>query len=385
MADTKSNPKVSPETQVAQGLHYMDPATGSVMPPIYPASTYARDVNHELINPAHSYSRDQNPTYDLPQAMLARLEGGADALLFSSGMAAATAVFRALRPGDHVVVPTVMYWGLRNWLLDFADTWQIGVNQYDATDETALAAAIKPGKTRLVWVETPTNPLWEVTDIAAAAKLAHAAGALLGVDSTVATPVHTRPIELGADIVMHSATKSLNGHSDVVAGALIAARHDAFWERVCKERGESGAIPGPFEAWLLQRGMRTLFVRVQRASSNALNIAQHFEHHAAITAVLYPGLPGAEGHAVACKQMQNGFGAMLSIRINGGRAQAIKVAGRLNVFTRATSLGGVESLVEHRASIEGADSPVPDDLLRLSIGIENVDDLIADLEQALIG
>lgn len=384
MSDDKPHTKTQPETAVAQGLHYNDPATGSVMPPIYPASTYARDADNALINSAHSYSRDQNPTYALPESMLAHLERGASALLFSSGMAAATAVFRALKPGDHVVIPKVMYWGLRQWLVEFADTWGLSIDVFDASDPDTLATAIRAGETKLVWIETPSNPLWEITDIRRAAKLAHAAGALLAADSTVATPVHTQPITLGADLVMHSATKSLNGHSDVVAGALVAADDASpLWLRIVKERGESGAIPGPFEAWLLQRGMRTLFVRVERASANAQKIAEHFDQYAEVSKVLYPGLVHSPGYDVACRQMQGGFGAMLSLCVRGGEDAALRAIGRCRVFTRATSLGGVESLIEHRASIEGVDSPIPRDLLRLSVGIENVSDLIADLEYAL--
>lgn len=385
MSNQAKDAKVRVETAIAQGLHYSDPHTGAVMPPIHPATTYARDAGHELINPAHGYSRDQNPTYLLAESMLARLEGGREALLFASGMAAATAVFRALKPGDHVVVPKVMYWGLRHWAADFCNTWGIALSEFDANDDDALAAAIRPGETRLVWVETPSNPLWEITDIAAAAELAHAAGASLAVDSTVATPVHTRPLTLGADIVMHSATKSLNGHSDVLAGALVVREPDALWARIAHERGEGGAVAGPFEAWLLQRGMRTLFVRVERASANALAIARHFDGHPAVSRVLYPGLPSAPRHAVACRQMQGGFGAMLSLRVAAGEQAALAACGRCRVFTRATSLGGVESLIEHRASIEGSGTPAPPDLLRLSVGIEAVDDLIEDLEQALSG
>jgi len=234
-----------------------------------------------------------------------------------------------------------------------------------------------------VWVETPSNPTWDVTDIARAAEIAHAAGARLVADSTVATPVLTRPIDLGADIVMHSATKYLNGHGDVVAGALVTAKQDDMWERVRAIRAEGGAILGTFEAWLLQRGMRTLFLRVRRSCESALRIAQHFEGHRAIETVLYPGLASHPGHAVAAQQMHGGFGGMLSLRIKGGEAAALKLARQCQTIVRATSLGGVESLIEHRYSIEGAESPIPQDLLRVSVGIEDVDDLIDDLEQAL--
>ncbi|MEM7763508.1 MAG: PLP-dependent aspartate aminotransferase family protein [Pseudomonadota bacterium] len=374
---------LSIETDVVQGMQRHDTATGAVMPAIHPATTYARDADNQLLNAAHCYTRDENPTYDLPETMLARLERGAAAMLFSSGMAAGAAVFRALKPGDHVVLPSVMYFALRDWVHAFADTWGLAVSEYTPGDNASLQSAIRANATRLVWLETPSNPMWHITDIAAAAEFSHAAGALLAVDSTVATPVHTQPLTLGADIVMHSATKALNGHSDVLAGALVTREVTKFWGRIATERGLGGAIPGPFEAWLLQRGMRTLFVRVQRASANASAIAHHFDGHRALRAVLYPGLPHAQGHAIARRQMRDGFGALLSFRFSGGRAAALRVLGRLQRFSRATSLGGVESLVEHRASAESGTSPVPDDLLRFSIGIERVEDLIADLEHAL--
>ncbi|MBT4486307.1 MAG: hypothetical protein HOC72_02145, partial [Rhodospirillaceae bacterium] len=241
----------------------------------------------------------------------------------------------------------------------------------------------RPGKTKLVWLETPANPTWQITDIKAAANIVHDARARLAVDSTVASPVLTRPIELGADLVVHSASKYLNGHGDVLAGAIVGARDDGFWQRIRAWRRDGGAMLGTLEAWLLQRGMRTLFVRVARCSESALAVASHFQDHPRISHVLYPGLPDHPGHDIAARQMQGGFGGMLSLRIRGGEAAAMAVAAQVKVFKRATSLGGVESLIEHRASIEGPATPVPDDLLRLSIGLENVHDLIADLEAAL--
>ncbi len=375
--------KLSPATRLAQGLHYVDPASGGVVPPIQPSTTFARDRDYALIDGERSYGRDQNPCYEVAEGMLADLEEGADALLFSSGMAAAMAVVQTLSPGDHIVAPRIMYWGLRNWLQTFCAQWGLGLTLFDAGDAGNLGAAVERGRTRLVWIETPCNPTWDVIDIAAAAEAAHAAGAVLAVDSTVATPVLTRPLAHGADIVMHSATKYLNGHGDVVAGALVTAARDGLWERVREVRADGGAILGSFEAWLLQRGMRTLDLRVRRASRSAQAIAEHFRGHPALDAVLYPGLPEHPGHDVARRQMDGGFGGMLSIRVRGGARAALAVAGRCEVFIRATSLGGVESLVEHRHSIEGAQSPIPPDLLRLSVGIEATDDLIADLEQAL--
>jgi len=242
---------------------------------------------------------------------------------------------------------------------------------------------VRKGETRLVWIETPSNPTWDVIDIEAAAEAAHSAGAMLAVDSTVATPVLTRPVEHGADLVMHSATKYLNGHGDVVAGALVTARRDEFWDQLAEQRHSGGAIAGSFEAWLLQRGMRTLFMRVRQASESALRIARDLEGHPALEAILYPGLASHPGHSVARRQMHGGFGGMLSLRVRGGADAALAVAGKCEVFIRATSLGGVESLIEHRYSIEGPASPIPPDLLRLSIGAEAVEDLIEDLRQAL--
>jgi cystathionine gamma-synthase len=253
----------------------------------------------------------------------------------------------------------------------------------DIDDLTQLAAATVKGKTKLIWLETPSNPTWAITDIAGAAEIAHRAGARLAVDSTVATPILTRPLALGADLVMHSATKYLNGHSDVVAGMLATARLDSYWERVIALRSGNGGILGTFEAWLLQRGMRTLALRVERASRTALALAEHFHGHRHLAAVLYPGLPDFPGHDLAGRQMQGGFGGMLSIRTSGGEAAAIATAASVGVWQRATSLGGVESLIEHRRSVEGDDSPCPPDLLRLSAGLEHPQDLIADLEQAL--
>ena len=373
-----------PATMAAQALGWIDQSTRALIPPVHPATTFVRDPDNQY-RAGYSYARPTNPTFVQPEALLNRLEGGAACLTFASGMAAATAVFLALRPGDHVVAPQVMYWGLRNWLKSYAAERGLVVDFVDASTTDALAAAVQPGRTKLVWIESPANPTWAITDIAGAAEIAHAAGARLAVDSTVATPVLTRPIELGADIVMHSATKYLNGHSDVVAGALIAARHDELWERIVAIRAGNGAILGSFEAWLLLRGMRTLHLRVERCCRTAQAVAEHLVSHPLIIASLYPGLPSHPGHAVAARQMSGGFGGMLSIRIASGESAAIATAARVKVWKRATSLGGVESLIEHRASIEGPGSPAPPDLLRLSVGIEDAADLIGDLQQALAG
>ena len=373
---------LKPESIAAQALGWIDEATRAITPPIHVSSTYLRDDDNQYRS-GRVYARADNPAFDQAEAVLAKLENGAQAALFASGMAAATAVFQALAPGDHVLAPKVMYWSLRNWLMGFATHWGLQVELVDMTDVAAVQAAIRPGKTKLVWVETPANPMWTITDIAATAAVAHAAGALLAVDSTVASPVITRPLDSGADLVMHAATKYLNGHSDLIAGALVAREDNDFWQRVKKIRAQNGATLGSFEAWLLLRGMRTLFLRVRAASQSAQWVAEYFNGHALVREVLYPGLPGAQGHAIALKQMPGGFGGMLSIRAAGGEAAAIATAAKVALWKRATSLGGTESLIEHRASVEGAGSPVPTDLLRLSVGIEDADDLIADLEQAL--
>lgn len=370
----------TPETIAAQALGWVDQITCAVVPPIHVATTFERETDNSFRS-GRCYIRADNPAYDQPERVLAELEGGgADAMLFASGMAAATCVFQSLEPGDHVIAPRVMYWALRKWI---AQDSHLDADFVDMTDTGAVAAALKPGRTKLVWIETPGNPLWDITDIAAVADLAHRAGARLAVDSTVATPVFSRPLSLGADIVMHSATKYLNGHSDVIAGVLVAREDDTHWQRLKMLRMELGSILGSFEAFLLTRGMRTLYPRVRLATQNATELAQRFARHPAILQVLYPGLPEFPGHAVAARQMQGGFGAMLSIRIRGGEAAAIGAAAKLRVWKRATSLGGVESLVEHRASVEGPDTPCPPDLLRLSVGIENIEDLYADFDQAL--
>jgi cystathionine gamma-synthase len=372
----------SPETRAAQALGREDDETGALVPPIHPSTTYARDPDGGYRR-GRGYTRADNPTYDAPEDLLTELEGGDSSLLFASGMAAAAAVFQSLLPGDHVLVPRVMYWALRKWLWDFALPWGLDIEQVDMTDPEAVRSAIRPGRTRLVWTETPANPLWEITDLAACADLAHEAGARLAADSTTATPVLTRPLELGADLVVHSATKYLNGHGDVLAGAVVTARRDGFWQRIRSAQRDGGAVLGPFEAWLLLRGMRTLFPRVRQACQSAQRIAERMQAHPAVRGVLYPGLPGHPGHELACRQMRGGFGGMLSIRVCGGEPAAMQAAASVRVFKRATSLGGIESLIEHRASIEGPSTPVPPDLLRLSIGLEDPEDLIADLEAAL--
>ncbi|MGA4552845.1 trans-sulfuration enzyme family protein [Methylorubrum aminovorans] len=375
----------SPRTLAAQALGRIDPVTRAVVPPLHLSTTYLRDPDNAYRS-GFSYARPDNATTREAEAVIAALESAeAGALLFGSGMAAAAALFCALERGDHVIAPEVMYWGLRRWLRQEAPRLDLAVDFVPMQDLEAVRAAIRPGRTRLVWIETPGNPLCTITDIARVAEIARAAGARVAVDSTAASPIHTRPLTLGADIVMHSATKILNGHSDVVAGVLAGARKDAFWERLTAIRGGWGAILGPFEAYLLMRGLRTLPLRATAQSAGALKLAQRLSAHPLVSAVLYPGLPDHPGHAVAARQMEGGFGYMLSIRVAGGEAAAIDTAARVALWKRATSLGGVESLIEHRASVEGPGTPCPPDLLRLSTGIEDPDDLFRDLDAALTG
>ncbi len=373
---------LSPKSLAASAGQYLDKTNGAIVPPLQPSTTFARNSAHELIGD-FTYGRDQNPTYVQVEKLLQQLEKGADARIFSSGMAAFTAVFETVNSGAHIIAPKIMYHGGQDWLRRLADKRNISLSLIDQSDLDSLEKAVQPGHTDIVWIETPANPTWDICDIEAAAEIAHAAGACLCVDSTVATPVTTQPLRLGADIVFHSATKYLNGHSDVVAGALITRLCDQRWEEIGHIRHSAGGILGSFEAWLLLRGMRTLFVRFEQASKNAATFARHFEHHAKIERVLYPGLEGHNGHEIAKRQMSNGYSGMLSFQVKGGAPEAIKVATMTKLFITATSLGGVESLIEHRATVEGPESIVPKNLLRISIGIEAIKDLIADMEQAL--
>ena len=374
------NSKISPATDLAQAGHFIDPETRAVVPPINSATTFARDKEYALGN--YIYSRDGNPTYDPAEELIARLEGGSSSLLFASGLAAASAVFEPLRPGQHVVAPEIMYHGLQDWLRILADRRGVGVTFVDPTDPQNVADAMQ-AETAIVWAETLSNPTWDVIDIAALARIAHDGGAMLGIDATVTPPITCRPLDHGADIVFHSATKYLNGHSDVTGGVLTTAKDDAHWVDINKVRKYVGGVIGPFEAWLLLRGMRTLSIRFQRASENAMTIARHFHGHAGLEGVLYAGLPDHLGHDVAARQLTNGFGGMMSLLVKGGAEAALNVAKKVELFVPATSLGGVESLIEHRASVEGPDSLTPKNLLRMSVGIEDAGDLIADLEQAL--
>jgi cystathionine gamma-synthase len=371
-----------PETLAAQGLGRVTETYREIVAPIHVSTTYERGVDGSYPG-GRVYSRADNPTYDQAEALIAALERAKAALLFSSGQAASAAVFQALLPGDNVLVPRNMYWAFRKWLLEFAAPRGLGVELYDNSSLDDLAAKARARKPRVIWIETPANPTWDITDIAAASAIAREVGGIVAVDSTAATPMLTRPLELGAQIVMHSATKYLNGHSDVIGGVLATKADDEMWQRIRYVRGGGGAVLGPFEAWLLLRGMRTLHIRVATACANAMAIAQRFEPHPKFSHILYPGLRSHPGHVVASKQMSGGFGAMISVRLKAGEQAAKEFTSRLRLIKQATSLGSVESLAEHRASVEGPGTLCPTDLVRLSIGIEHVDDLIDDIAQAL--
>lgn len=356
--------------------------TGHVTAPIPMSANYGRDRALELLE-AGDYARDASPIFPLVERILTELEGGTSALVFPSGMAAARAVLSTMRPGERLVLPTAGYFAFRRAAADFAERWGLDLAIADMRRPVDVARALAGGKNPLVWCETPSNPAWEVADIEAIAAIAKSAGAALVVDSTVATPILTRPLDLGATIVMHSATKYLNGHSDALGGALVTRTEDARWEAAREFRHEGGAILGSVEAWLLLRGLKTLHLRVRESSASALAIATAFAKHPALSAVLYPGLATHEGHAIAARQMTGGFSGMLSFRFAGGEAAALSFVRSLELFVRATSLGATESLVEHRASVEGEGSGTPRDLVRLSIGIEALSDLEADLRRAL--
>jgi cystathionine gamma-synthase len=379
--DDQTRSRFTTQTLAAQALGAYDPVTRGIVAPIHMAATYLRDADNGY-RAGYVYGRSDNVTVQQAESLIAALEGAEEALLFSSGMAAATTVLLALDKPTHIVASQVMYWGFRSWLREIG-RFGHSVAFVETSDLDAVRAAVRLGKTGLFWIETPSNPLWTVTDIAAVSDIAHQADALLCVDSTVATPIFTKPLSLGADIVMHSATKYLNGHSDVVAGALAAAQDGPLWSRIRKMRGQHGSALGSFDAWLLMRGMRTLDVRVRAQAKTAATLAERLVGHPAVSAVLYPGLASHAGHEVAQRQMASGFGGMFSLRIRQGEQAAIAVAANVNLWKRATSLGGVESLIEHRASIEGNGSPCPGDLLRFSVGLEDADELYFDLTRAL--
>lgn len=369
-----------PDTLAVHGAHGPDSATGAVAPPIYLSTTFERAADGSLPH-GFIYARDANPNRAALERVLATLEGGAAAAAFSAGQAATMAVFQALSPGDHVVLPASVYYGTKKLMDQVYARWGLTMTSVDMRDAESVASVLRP-KTRLVWVETPSNPLLAVADIARISGLAHEGGARCVVDNTWATPVGQRPLPLGADIVMHSTTKYLGGHGDVTGGALVAREDDEFFQRVRLMQTSGGAIAAPFDCWLIVRGIKTLPHRVRAHSANAMAVARFLEGHRNVEAVHYPGLPSHPGHEIAARQM-TAYGGMVSVQVRGGREASLGVKARVRVFTRATSLGGPESLVEHRASVEAPGSGTPDNLLRLSIGLEHPDDLIADLDQAL--
>ena len=372
---------LKPATFAAHAGGAYDDTSGGVVMPIQPSTTYRRDESYAPMNPDNVYIRPHNEPVRAAEAIIAELEGAAESLLFPAGMAAIAAAFRWLPGGARAVVQSGIYWGTTKWLRAFAERRGIELVEVDASDVSALAEAIGEN-VDLVFVETPSNPWLKTTDIAKAAELTHQAGGILVVDSTAASPILTRPIEFGADIVMHSATKVMNGHSDVLGGVLSTSKDSDIWQLIKDDRAETGAVMGPFEAWLLVRGLRTLPLRIERMCQNAKTIAEYLSDHPQITDVYYPGLASHAGHKVAKSQMSGGYGYVLSALVKGTEADALRVAGRLELFLRATSIGGVESLVEHRHTIE-PHTGIPETLLRLSIGIEDAGDLIDDLAQAL--
>ncbi|MGI9354996.1 MAG: trans-sulfuration enzyme family protein [Rhizobiaceae bacterium] len=377
---TKRN-KTDLATLFAQANGTVDEATGGIVPPLQSATTFVRDEDYELLSAEHSYARDQNDLYRLAEGILAKAEHAQEGLLLPSGMAAVATLVRSVPTGGRIVLQSGIYWGATKFIREFCSRRSVDLIEVDCADLEALKTATWGKKADLLWIETPSNPYLKSIDIAACARIAKSLGATLVVDSTAATPVLSQPLDHGADFVMHSATKAINGHSDVLAGFLTCRDAGSeLWQWAKSDRATAGAVIGSFEAWLLIRGMRTLPLRVERMSANALTVARFLEGHDGVERVLYPGLETDPYHEVAARQMSGGFGGLLSFQIGGGRKDTLAVAGKLQTFKRATSLGGVESLVEHRHTIEDA---VPDNLLRLSVGIECDEALIADLEQAL--
>ncbi|MCF7748392.1 cystathionine gamma-synthase [Sulfitobacter sp. M39] len=380
MSDTS---RLSPATIAAQAAGAVDAQTGGVVPALPMATTYLRDEAYQPLRADNIYLRDQSDIVRVAEKVLSQLEGAKESLLFPSGMAALAAVFRTLPNGGRVLVQSQIYWGTTKWIRDFCTRRDIDLREVEASDVAAFADACESFRPTLALIETPSNPWLRVVDIQAAADAVHSAGGLLVVDSTAATPILQQPLKHGADVVMHSATKGINGHSDVLAGVL--ATNDVtgrMWEDIKADRHDAGAVIGPFEAWLLVRGMRTLPLRAKQMSRNAMELAEFLQNHPKIEEVLYPGLAAHAGHGLATQQMSGGFGSLLSCIVKGGGAAALAVVGKLEVFHRATSLGGVESLVEHRHTIE-PHTGIPEGLLRLSVGIEDIEDLKRDLCQAL--
>jgi len=382
-----------PKSNRLKGLHQatlaahaggaVDHANGGVVPPVHLSTTFARDTDYAPHDSGAIYLRSHSDNTKIAEDLLSGLEQAADSLLFPSGMAAIAAAFRTVPNGASILVQSQIYWGTIHWIRAFCARRDITLHEVEASDLDAFTAACTAHRPVLAWVETPSNPWLRIIDIEGAAQAAHAVGATLIVDSTAASPVLSQPLRHGADIVMHSATKGINGHSDVLAGALCTAdAHSDMWRAIVEDRNTAGAVLGPMEAWLLTRGMRTLPLRMREMSRNAMGLATYLSDHPSVETVMYPGLASHPGHDLATRQMSGGFGGLLSFVVKGGAPEALRAVGRLHLFHRATSLGGVESLVEHRHTIE-PDTGIPEGLLRLSVGIEAVEDLRDDLAQAL--
>jgi len=367
------------ETLAVHAGHTIDPATGAVSSPIHLSTTFERDPEGTYSR-GFMYTRNNNPNRQALEQGISALEGGAAAAAFASGTGASMSIFQALAPGDHVLAHVDAYYGTSRLLREMFLRWGLDVSFVDMSDLRTIEKALRP-KTKLVWMETPSNPLLKIVDLAAVAQIVHGAGATSVCDNTWA-PTLQRPFDLGADLILHSTTKYFGGHCDVLGGIVVAKVEDEFFQRVRSIQYEGGAVPSPFDCWLILRGMRTLPWRMRAHSENALKVADFLSRHPKVACVHYPGLKSHPGHKTAAKQMSM-FGGMLSLEVEGSGNAAMSVAAKTKIFTRATSLGGVESLIEHRASIEGAGTTSPEGLLRLSIGLENADDLIEDLDQAL--
>jgi cystathionine gamma-synthase len=371
------------ETLAVHAGREPDPATGALREPIQLSTTFERDADGSYPR-GHYYSRASNPNRGSLERALATLEGGADAMAFASGSAATLAAFSVTAPGGRIVCSSDCYHGTAKQLRDLLPQWGMSAEFVDTTDNEAVARALETPATML-WVETPSNPLLRVSDIEALATLAHGRGALLACDNTFASPILQRPLELGADLVMHSTTKYLGGHSDVLGGALVVREAGVLRDRLRDFQATTGGVPSPFDCWLVLRSLATLPLRVRAQAATAAAVARFLVGDPRVERVHYPGLADHPGHALAARQMRDGFGAVVSFQVPGGGAAAMRVAARTRIFTRATSLGGVESLIEHRASMEGAQSRTPPNLLRMSIGLEAAEDLIDDLDVALSG
>ncbi|MGD8378685.1 MAG: aminotransferase class V-fold PLP-dependent enzyme [Gammaproteobacteria bacterium] len=369
-----------PETLAIHAGRDPDPATGAVAPPLHLSSTFARDSEGKLLG-EHLYSRYANPTRDRLESCLAALEGGAACATFGSGLAAAHALFSGLGPGDHIIVTEDAYHGLLRQLHELMQPWGLQASFVDTTDIDAVTDALRPA-TRMLWVETPSNPMLRISDLAGLAEVARKAGILAVCDNTFATPILQNPLAFGFDLVMHSTTKYIGGHSDVLGGAVIAREESGFFETVRHRQICAGGVPSPFDCWLLLRSIASLPVRVERQSANGQQLAEWLAEQAAVERVYHPGLADHPGHGIAKRQMRAAPG-VFSVTLRGGEKAAARAVSRLRLFTRATSLGGCESLIEHRAMVEGPQSRTPRNLLRVSTGLEHIDDLIEDFHQAL--